>query len=125
MIVNKLKTIFPFLIFIFCLNFSNILFKDAFGGMHFNHYTQILNHMMLSYKIWIGVFFYGIGTIFWIITLKKYDLGFVYPFVSINYPIIQFGGWFFFDEVIGIRRVIGVSFIVAGLIIMYMEKNRT
>ena len=113
-----------FILFIISTNTANIIFKYAFIEEHFNNYWNVFQYMLFSYKIWIGLFLYFFSTIFWLVALREFELSFIYILVAINYPIIQFLGWFFFGEEIGIKRIIGIIVIVIGIMNLFRDGNK-
>jgi multidrug transporter EmrE-like cation transporter len=69
-----------------------------------------------SPRIWAGLALYGASTFLWLVALSQVELGFAYPFLSLSYVLIALSSWLFFDEEIGLWRVIGVAAICVGVI---------
>ncbi len=59
-----------------------------------------------------------IGGFLWLIGMSKFELSFMYPFLSINYIVIILGSKFFLNESVSIYRFISALFIIVGLILI-------
>jgi drug/metabolite transporter (DMT)-like permease len=68
--------------------------------------------------IWGGLGLYGVSTLFWLTALSQVELGYAYPFISLTYVLILVGSWFFFREKVSSWRVIGVTAICLGVLIV-------
>lgn len=53
----------------------------------------------------------------WIVALSKFELSYAYPFVSLSFVLVLILGGVFFHEGITVSKVIGVGFIIMGVII--------
>ena len=58
------------------------------------------------------------GGFVWLVAMSKYELSFLYPFLSLNYLVIVFGSKIFLGEEVSFIRWISVLFIIGGLIII-------
>ncbi len=59
----------------------------------------------------------------WQQALKRYDLFWAYLWNTLLYPILIVFGLLFFNEVVNITTVIGLIFIVSGVIVLNLEKH--
>jgi len=73
--------------------------------------------------IMIGVSFVIISAILWIVGMSKFQLSFMYPFLSLNYVIIIVGSEFFLKEDVNINRYISILLIIIGLVIISRSQN--
>ncbi len=62
--------------------------------------------------------------VFWYLVGKRYQLSYIYPTLSINYPFAFFLGIAIFNESFEVGRLIGSLVIVMGVIIMSFSKSR-
>lgn len=69
----------------------------------------------IKWPIVVGLFLYGISTIIWIIALKKMELSYAYPLLSVGYIFVLVASYFFFHEPISWLRIAGVLCIMAGI----------
>lgn len=65
-----------------------------------------------------GLSLYACGTVFWLFALRQMDLSLAYPFVSISFILVTISGILILGEPISATRMIGLGFIVTGLLIM-------
>lgn len=66
----------------------------------------------------IGVLFYGLSTVFWLIALSKKDLSYVYPFIAGTYIIVLILSHMIIGEKFGVYRIIGAGIVLFGLLIV-------
>jgi drug/metabolite transporter (DMT)-like permease len=77
------------------------------GKMHFN-----INAYVLS-----GVALYGVGFLVYMYLVSKYEIGYIIPLTTaIVYVLILTASYFIFDERFTPLKLIGITFIVLGLI---------
>ena len=55
-----------------------------------------------------------LASIAWMGALKRFDLGFAYPFMSLNFAIAILASGWLFQESLSIQRLIGVALISIG-----------
>lgn len=66
----------------------------------------------------ISVFFaVAVGYICWMVAMTKYEISFAYPFMSLCFILVLISSSVLFNEPITIGKVLGLVFIVIGLII--------
>lgn len=70
----------------------------------------------LSPFILIGLLFYFISLLLWLIVLSKAELSFAYPLISLSYVFVMFFSFFFLHESVGILRILGVFLIISGVV---------
>jgi len=58
------------------------------------------------------------GGILWLVAMSKYELSFIYPYLSINYISIVIGSQWVLHESVGWTRYASVIFIVIGLLLI-------
>lgn len=69
----------------------------------------------IKWPIVAGLFLYGISTVIWIMALKKLELSYAYPLLSVSYIFILIASYFFFHEPVSWLRIAGVVCIMAGI----------
>lgn len=62
----------------------------------------------------IGAF---LAAVSWMMALSQFPLSYAYPFMSLSFVLIPFFSAFFFKEVIQMPQVVGLFFIVLGVVI--------
>ena len=64
----------------------------------------------------LGLICYGFSVLAWMIALSNTEVSFAYPFLSIGYILTLFFGYYFFNESITILRIVGIFFILVGVV---------
>ena len=103
---------------------GQILWKiaiDSNGGLLNSKYSILQNvyNLAASPYMLIGILIYMFATIFWMYLLGEYEYSFIYPLFSFTYILSIIFGSVLFNEVITIYKIIGISFIIAGIIIIF------
>ncbi|MGP4059110.1 EamA family transporter [Halobacillus sp. H74] len=94
----------------------------AIGGYFFKKATThgfALNGYFIKH-LFIGGSFYGAGAILNIITLNYLPYTIVFPLTSITYVWTLLLSYFFLQEIITFKKVIGVTFIIAGSFLLIL-----
>lgn len=63
----------------------------------------------------------GMQTICWILVLRRLPLSFVYPFMSLVFPLNLVLAWLFFQEKVQYNNIVGTILIVCGVVIIAMK----
>ncbi len=73
----------------------------------------------LLFDPWIfsGFFAAFIASFFWMATMTKFDISFAYPFMSGAFVLVFLLSVFLFQESITWQKIVGLIFIVLGIII--------
>jgi multidrug transporter EmrE-like cation transporter len=86
-----------------------------------------IQFMMRAYlDPWIisGFIFAFMASITWAMAMTKLQLSQAYPFMSISFILVFILSVLFFNESITMNKIIGYLFIVSGIIILSLTKNR-
>jgi multidrug transporter EmrE-like cation transporter len=67
----------------------------------------------------LGFFFYGVSSIFWLFVLQKFPLSIAYPALSLTYVAIVTISVFVFKEPITTSRAAGIVLIMLGVFILF------
>ena len=84
------------------------------GSVQFNIDMVIV--ILKNRFIELGVFLYGLSTVFWLISLSKKDLSYVYPFIAGTYIIVLLLSYLILNEHFGIYKLVGACIILIGLL---------
>jgi multidrug transporter EmrE-like cation transporter len=66
----------------------------------------------------LGFACYGLSIITWIAALSRTEVSFAYPFLSIGYVLVLVFGYYFFNETINTWKILGIFFILVGVMIL-------
>ena len=63
----------------------------------------------------VGFLCYGLSAVLWLDVLSKLDFSLAFPMVGLTYVFTLLIGRFFFGEIIGWERLLGVGLILGGI----------
>lgn len=90
--------------------FGALYFKLGADKLKFN-----LLDLMKNWRLMLGVFFYGISTVFFILGLKGGDLSVLYPFASLTYVWVVLLSIKLLNEKMNLYKWMGVASILIGV----------
>ncbi len=113
-----MKVIFELVIATFFASFGQVFWKLGMRdvGTIADYKLSTIVNIFMNLQVGIGLLFYAIGTIFWLVALSKKDLGYVYPFIAGTYLLVLILSYFFLGENFGTYRIIGASVVLLGLL---------
>nr|AQS31544.1 hypothetical protein [uncultured archaeon] len=88
-----------------------LLFKIASTNVSFN-----LKKALKNKQLWGGVFLYGLSAMIFVVALKFGELSLLYPLAALSYVWISFLSAIFLKEKINGYKIVGLSFIILGVI---------
>ena len=65
-----------------------------------------------------GLTCYVISVVVWILALSRVEVSMAYPMLSIGYVVNAGLAWFLFNEAVGPQRLLGITVIIIGVIIV-------
>ncbi|MDX1622155.1 MAG: EamA family transporter [Nitriliruptorales bacterium] len=57
-------------------------------GVTFGHLGELITSVVGSWKVLLGLAFFGLSAMFWLVTLSRVPLSTAYPVVSLSYVLI-------------------------------------
>ena len=90
---------------------GQILFKAARAAQPDSSLLALFLHI----ETWGGLLIYGLSAVCWLWVLSRASLSFVYPILSLSFPIVVCLSVVFFSEPILPMRWAGVGVIVVGV----------
>lgn len=94
---------------------TNIVGTVSFGDA--NTVNTLMNIARVPW-FWAGFACYGISLFTWIATLSRLPVSVAYPLVSIGYVVNALAAWWLFGESLTMQKLIGVGFIIVGVILV-------
>lgn len=70
-----------------------------------------------------GVFFQVFALLIWLYVLKKVDVSYAYPFISLGFVFVMGMSFFIFNEKIDAFKAIGALVICLGIVILSFSKQ--
>lgn len=75
-------------------------------------------NILKNMPVMLGIISYGLSFLLWIKVLSKVELSYAYPMVSLGYVITMMFSYFVFKENISLIRILGVVFIILGVVLV-------
>ena len=81
-------------------------------------FTDKILYALQNRSIWLGLGFFSISFVLYIVVLMKFELSFAYPFLALSYVLILLSSKIFLGESISMLRWSGVFVICIGVILV-------
>jgi uncharacterized membrane protein len=117
---GKMNTIIIILTGILFASLGQVFWKigmNSIGAIDKFSISGIIS-MFLNPIVLLGLFMYGLSTIFWLVALSQKDLSYVYPFISLTFIIVLFLSYFVLKEQVSTARIVGTIIIIVGLMVI-------
>lgn len=88
------------------------------GRVSASNFLSLALNIIFTPELMAGLVLYGFSAILFIMVLTRVKLSVAGPAVSISYIFSVLLGYFLFREVISIRQLIGIAFIIGGVILI-------
>ena len=87
--------------------------------------VQGMDSLTPNFLLLLGLMCYGIAMLSWIVALKRYELSFAYPLLSIGYLLVFVGAFFWpgLGEQLTLNKTIGLSLVILGVTISAQKNN--
>ena len=86
-------------------------------------YADSKLHFNLNYDSIIGIVLYGLSFILYIYLISKFDLGYIIPLAAaFVYILIFIASAIVFNEVFTVIKIVGISLILIGIILLSLKK---
>jgi drug/metabolite transporter (DMT)-like permease len=79
---------------------------------------QTAFHVLTTPLVFLGLTFYAMGAVFWLLVLSKLDLSLAYPMLALTYVLIPLAAQFILGEQMPSLRWLGVGLIFVGVVIV-------
>lgn len=102
---------------------SQILLKagtNAIGHFEFSmeNILPIGLKLATEWHIVMALTFYAISVVIWILALSRVQVSIAYPMISLGYVVGAVAAWWLFDEALNPTKLIGISIIILGVVII-------
>lgn len=92
------------------------------GKVDAGNILNLILNMITIPELLLGLTCYGIGAVAYILLLTRVNLSVAAPAVSVGYIFSVLLGYFILKEPIPLLRLVGLSFIVTGVILVVWRK---
>lgn len=100
---------------IIAMTVAHVMFK--FAGNYTVNQNELISSFVLNPWLWVGLLSSGVGTLFWLLTLRKQPLASSYPWTALIYVFTPIASVLLFDDVLSDKFLLGMVFIVIGVFI--------
>lgn len=124
---NKMKPVWLLLISAISASLGQILFKKGVliaGEVTFK--SSIIGELIkliFNPIVFLGLIFYVVSTILWLIALSKATLNFVYPFTILTFALVMLSSKIIFLEHTPPLRYFGIGLIILGILLSSLAKS--
>lgn len=74
--------------------------------------------MLLSWPVLLGLVLYALSALTWLLVLRRVDLSYAYPMVSLGYVAVFVASNYLFHEQISTMRWTGLALICIGVVVL-------
>ena len=108
---------------VFLNAFAQVLLKKGMLGIgyfevQFQNLFPVIKKVAINSYILLGLGSYGISVAIWLLVLARVEVSYAYPFLSVGYVVVTLMGYFMFQESLSWIRVVGISIIIVGVILL-------
>ncbi len=86
------------------------------GGMRSVYWLALT-----SPSIWGGMICFGASAGLWLLVLGKLEVSMAYPLISLGVVLTTLAGIFILGESVSIYKVLGVSLVIAGVLVLSLK----
>ena len=86
--------------------------------IHFQNLFPVAKKVACNSYILLGLGSYVISVVIWLLVLARAEVSYAYPFLSVGYVVVTLAGYFIFQESLPWTRVLGISIIIAGVLLL-------
>jgi drug/metabolite transporter (DMT)-like permease len=77
-----------------------------------------IRSLLLNWRLQLGVLLFLIGTVFYVLGLRRGELSVLYPTIALGYVWTLFWSRIFFGEPLTRNKFLGIGMILAGIVIL-------
>jgi drug/metabolite transporter (DMT)-like permease len=82
--------------------------------------SNIFSNLLIFLRpfVILGLVFYAVSAVIWLMVLSRTELSFAYPMVAMGYIMVFLISWWLFRDSINLIRIIGLVLIFVGVILI-------
>ncbi|MFA5878752.1 MAG: hypothetical protein WC860_01105 [Candidatus Margulisiibacteriota bacterium] len=95
---------------------GELFLKHNINNMHLALNPGTIFLIVANPFVLLSILFIIFAGVLWIVGLSKFQLSFMYPFLTLNYVLITTGSIIYLKEKVSLYTVLAILFIMIGLI---------
>lgn len=100
---------------VLALGCGQVLFKAV--GLRINGLVDLISQPRVALLFFGALSLYGVSTLLWVLALRTIPLSRAYPFMALGFILVPIISHYVFGEKLTINQVVGMAFVVTGLLI--------
>jgi multidrug transporter EmrE-like cation transporter len=111
-LLTVLLTVYSQLVMRWQVGIAGPLPADLFGKVGY------IVGLLINPWVLTGILATFCAGVSWMMTLTQFQIGYAYPFVSLTYVLVMFGGIALFNDSVGLSRLVGTAVVMVGVLII-------
>jgi drug/metabolite transporter (DMT)-like permease len=111
-----MKILMAFMFMISCTVLANIFLKT--GATSLNSKTLSLIGILFSWRLLLGLFFFGCAALIYIVILQWLPLNVAQSFAAAQFVAVILASWIFLSEPISFTQWLGIILIAVGIFVV-------
>jgi len=90
------------------------------GVVPVDNHEKIKFIVMLLINPWVlsGIAATFLAGVSWMLAMTRFEIGYAYPFISLNYVIVFGASILLFNEALSISKIVGTVLVIVGIIVI-------
>lgn len=84
-----------------------------------SHLLSLVIAIFTNIYLFLGMVCYGVSVLIWMVVLSRVPVSVAYPFSSVGFIVTLILGYFLFNELITLNKVMGIGFICLGVYLIF------
>lgn len=100
---------------------AQVLLKMGLMNEKLNLYLNVIEYIFKP-KIFTGALLYAIAFFLWLVVLSRLELSRAYPFLALNFILVEILSFFLLGESITKGKIIGNTLIISGILVISLVR---
>jgi multidrug transporter EmrE-like cation transporter len=80
--------------------------------------VSFIASLLMNPWVITGILATFLAGVSWMLAMTRFEIGYAYPFVSLNYVIILAASVLYFQESLSASKIVGTVLVVAGIVVI-------
>jgi multidrug transporter EmrE-like cation transporter len=114
-----MPALFFILTSVFCSSFAHIALKLSAPKFSLEgNLWEIFFKIITNYWLLAGLILHLFALFLWVVALKKTELSYAYPFITLGFVIVTIFSYFIFKEEVSALRLTGLAITSLGILVI-------